>query len=374
MYRRPHPSAPRLTSLLAPARRAALALAPLGLSAGVSLAGASVACSVAYAQDWSYEVSQQVTPGQSGHLTFRPPMPLKDATVTLTSGKTQVVKRERLLSDKKPYKLTFKPPAGSSEWVAEVRGKDAEGLEQSVSFNFTVLSAGALKAQVDLAASSLETGALFFDSNRPLTTVELEAFGDEGQRLWGDNLSFKEQGKDRYAARFEQRDEVPRRLELKVYDAYDSWFTVRLVRWYAEVPHEDVLFESGSAELRPSELPKMNAAITAVEEELNRFRRAMGDEGAAVDLQLYVGGYTDTVGDANDNLKLSQARARAIAQHFKRQGVPIPVFFAGFGERGLLIKTPDSADEARNRRAVYVVANAPPAGESFPSASWSPLR
>lgn len=364
MTRRPAPLA-RLLAL-----RAALALAPLGLGAGLSL----VSAPRALAADWSYEASQQVTPGQSGHLTFRPPTPLKDVTVTLSSGKTRIVKREKTLSDRKPYKLTFKPPAGLSEWEAEVRGKDDEGLEQSVSFRFSVMSAGALKAQIDLAASSLETGALAFDSNRPLATVELEAFGDEGQRLWRDSLSFKEERKGRYAARFEQRDEVPRRLELKVYDSYDTWFTLRLVRWYAEIPHEDVLFESASAELGKAEMPKMNAAVSAIDEELGRFRRAMGDDGASVDLQLYVGGYTDTVGDPADNLKLSQARARALAQHFKRQGVPIPVLFAGFGERGLLVKTPDSTDEPRNRRAVYIVANAPPAGDSFPGASWSPLR
>jgi len=365
MTRRPPPA-----PLLAPALRAALALAPLGLGAGIALAGAARA----HAADWSYEASQQVTPGQRAHLSFRPPVPLKGVTVTLSSGKTQIVKREGALSDRKSYKVTFTPPPGTSEWEAEVRGKDGEGAEQSVSFRFSVVSAGALDAQVDLAASSLETGALAFTSSLPLASVELEAFGDEGQRLWGERLSLKEEGKGRYGARFEPRDEVPRRLELKVYDAYDSWLTFRLARWYAEIPHEDVLFESGSAELRAAELPKMNAAVVAIEEELARFRRAMGDDGASVDLQLYVGGYTDAVGDAADNLKLSQARARVIAQHFKRQGLPIPVLSAGFGERGQLVKTPDGADEARNRRAAYVLANSPPAGESFPSAAWSPLR
>ena len=117
----------------------------------------------------------------------------------------------------------------------------------------------------------------------------------------------------------------------------------------------------------------MHEAIEAVAAELRKYRRAMGDASAKLDLQLYVGGYTDTVGDAQDNLKLSQARARSIAEYFKRKGVEIPIMYAGFGERALLVKTPDNTDEARNRRALYIVANTPPQGEGFPGGAWRRL-
>ena len=146
------------------------------------------------------------------------------------------------------------------------------------------------------------------------------------------------------------------------------------MRWYAEVPHEDVLFASGSPEVTRAELPKIEAAVSAVQAEIEKFRRAMGDPNAQIDLQLYVAGYTDTVGDRADNAKLSTARARAIGEAFRRLGVRLPIRYAGFGEGGQLVKTGDSVDEPKNRRATYVVANASPSGVFFPSARWHKLR
>jgi outer membrane protein OmpA-like peptidoglycan-associated protein len=100
----------------------------------------------------------------------------------------------------------------------------------------------------------------------------------------------------------------------------------------------------------------------------------MGNPNAQVDLQLYVGGYTDTVGSARDNQRLSNARARAIAQKFRKLGVALKIYYAGFGERGLLFKTADSTPEPRNRRALYVISNVIPSGPFFPSQSWRELR
>ena len=173
---------------------------------------------------------------------------------------------------------------------------------------------------------------------------------------------------------FTPRDETPRRIDVKIYDSVGGWQSFRVVRWYAEVAHDDVLFASGSAEVVEEELPKIKQAIAAVQDEVEKFRRAMGNPQAQVDLHLYVAGYTDTVGDRKDNQRLSEARARAIARIFKRLGVTLWIRYAGFGERGQLVKTADSTAEPRNRRAAYVVANTPPSGMFFPHPRWRSLR
>ena len=77
-------------------------------------------------------------------------------------------------------------------------------------------------------------------------------------------------------------------------------------------------------------------------------------------LQLFVGGYTDTVGDIASNLQLSERRARAIASWFRAQGFERPIYYQGFGERGLTVQTADEVDEVQNRRAVYIAAAEPP--------------
>jgi hypothetical protein len=39
----------------------------------------------------------------------------------------------------------------------------------------------------------------------------------------------------------------------------------------------------------------------------------------------------------------------------------MPLYYAGFGEDQLKVKTPDNTDEARNRRADYVIGVEEPA-------------
>ena len=325
-----------------------------------------------WAQEWGYQVTQQVSPGKAATFTLSSPLPLKKVKLVLSSGSQTLTRRFKRLKAATPYRVRFKPPKGSSTWSADLTGLDPEGLEQSVSFEFSVLSAEPLEAEMVLSESSLEAGRLVVSSNNPLDHAELGAFGDEGEELWSDNVRFeplKSRRGRRYVARFD-RSPTPRRLDVKLFDQYESWVSVRLVRWYADIPHEDVLFESSSSKIRPSEEGKMTEAIKAVADELKRYRRAMSDSSAQVDLQLYVGGYTDTVGGERDNLKLSEARARSIAAYFKRHRVEIPILYAGFGERAPLVETPDHTDEPRNRRALYIVANMPPAGDSFPNARW----
>jgi outer membrane protein OmpA-like peptidoglycan-associated protein len=93
---------------------------------------------------------------------------------------------------------------------------------------------------------------------------------------------------------------------------------------------------------------------------------------AALDLKLYIGGFTDTVGNASDNLKLSLTRAKSIAAYFRDKGIRGQIFYAGFGEKHLAVPTADSVDEARNRRAIYVITNTKPQGFVPPRGRWNP--
>jgi len=329
---------------------------------------------VAEAGEWGYQVTQQVEPGKQATFTLSPGFTLKKAQLVMSSGSKTIKRRFKLLKASTPYRVKFKPPKGESTWSAELSGLTTDGQTYSVSFEFTVLSAKALQAQVIMSESSLEAGRVMVASNNPLDHAELEAYGDEGEQLWVDHVTFKpvSKSKGRYLAQYD-RSPAPRRLDVKIFDAYESWVGIRLVRWYADIPHADVLFESSSSELKRSEEGKMSDAISAVAKELLRYRRAIGDSSAQVDLQLYVGGYTDSVGSARDNMKLSEARARSIATYFKKNRVEIPIFYAGFGEQAPLVQTPDQTDEPRNRRALYIVANFPPTGEGFPNARWRRL-
>jgi outer membrane protein OmpA-like peptidoglycan-associated protein len=156
------------------------------------------------------------------------------------------------------------------------------------------------------------------------------------------------------------------RLELKVTDKDNYWVTWEIVRFYVEIPHDDVVFETGKWDILPSQSPKLDASLTLIGSTVKKY-------GKSVPCRIYVAGFTDTVGGVDDNRKLSQKRARAIAKYFSRRGLKdIPIFARGFGEEVLMVETGDNVPEEQNRRAVYVVSTFPPdiAGPS----TWEQIR
>ena len=91
-------------------------------------------------------------------------------------------------------------------------------------------------------------------------------------------------------------------------------------------------------------------------------------------VNLYIAGYTDTVGNPSANLSLSTARAKSIALWFKASGFQGSIYYQGFGESVLAVPTADGVDQAENRRALYLVAADTPAVSSdLPKTNWKRL-
>ena len=105
-----------------------------------------------------------------------------------------------------------------------------------------------------------------------------------------------------------------------------------------------VNFATGSAVLTPqakASLASLGRALSSPELAPFRFR---------------IEGHTDTVGDADLNMSLSQRRAEAVAEFLRAQFhvAPDRLVPVGMGESQLLIPTPDQSPEARNRRVQVV--------------------
>ena len=106
---------------------------------------------------------------------------------------------------------------------------------------------------------------------------------------------------------------------------------------------DDILFAIGSAELNP----KARDLLKAMAGVLKRYRSTHID----------VGGYTDTAGSAALNLRLSQLRAKAVADILLAEGVAAPrITTKGFGESFPRVPTPDGVNEPRNRRVEITLA------------------
>ena len=99
----------------------------------------------------------------------------------------------------------------------------------------------------------------------------------------------------------------------------------------------DILFRSNSRQISS----EAAATIERVAAVLRRYDKTL----------IEVNGYTDTSGSADYNLKLSQARAEAVADELVNDGInPARISPRGYGETHLRIPTGDNVSEPRNRR------------------------
>ncbi len=134
------------------------------------------------------------------------------------------------------------------------------------------------------------------------------------------------------------------------------------VPWAVHIPHTEVQFDSGKAVINSDQAPKVDAAYAVLAHELDGLERVNAAVHSNLTAQLYIVGYTDTVGNAGDNQKLSEKRARAIARYFKEKGAWCEIYYAGMGERGLAAQTGDGVDSQANRRALYLLGVQKPSG------------
>lgn len=135
--------------------------------------------------------------------------------------------------------------------------------------------------------------------------------------------------------------------------------------WYLDIPHQDVLFATNSAGIDASETWKLDSTLKELQEVLRKY-------GSVVPVKLYIAGCTDTVGDANHNRDLSNQRAQAIARWLRSNGYSQPIYYYGFGESLLAVKTGDGVDEEANRRVLYIVTSDTP--PDMPSVQWKQLQ
>ena len=148
-------------------------------------------------------------------------------------------------------------------------------------------------------------------------------------------------------------EEAVGRIEVWGHDTGGFFSGVAITPWNADVPHDEVNFETDSDVIRAAEAPKLEAT-------LQKIRELIANRGNASPITFYVVGYTDTVGSPEHNLVLSRRRAHSIAAWFRAHGLKIPIAHEGVGQMVLLVKTGDQVDEPRNRRTGYFLGEDAP--------------
>lgn len=247
--------------------------------------------------------------------------------------------------------------------------ENGETGETPLNFELNVLEG--LKIAVNEELLDLSSRKAAFSASRPLSRVEYSILADTGDILDSGEIDYKNRERkpdDVYLFSWGGADGTVIRIDLTAYDLHNTYSKLELSPWFVDVEHEEVNFPTGSDRILPEEAPKLDRAYEHLREAIRKY-------GRLVRLNLYIVGYTDSVGKPDYNLKLSGKRARSIARYMKKKGFRFPIFYQGFGEEVLAVPTADETDELKNRRALYLLGgDYCPKGGQIPRSDWVQLQ
>ncbi|NUN14942.1 MAG: OmpA family protein [Myxococcales bacterium] len=267
----------------------------------------------------------------------------------------------------------FDQAEGTATYTARFDGNWQDGSQISFGIEFEAVSMGPLNIRIDKSGVDLDNKSLLLTSTRPVAKVEIRVEGQNGTVLGSGTEQFDGAAALRpLRAQWNQQPGTVGRIEVKVYDMFGFWAGME-VRPFTVEPWEDrIHFGFGSDVVEDAEKPKLNATLKRIEDAL---RTAQEEYGDSVDLRLYIGGYTDSVGTRPSNQDLSERRARSIGAYLVKQGLKLPVYYQGFGEDVLAVQTPDETENEQNRRTIYVISGQTPSiTTAFPRANWKKYR
>ena len=268
--------------------------------------------------------------------------------------------------------LEVRQPVGAFTYDAKFEVVWASKETSSFQMRFELIRLDELVLSFDKKDVDLDKRVMSFSINRPATEVELTITGENNkllQRVVKDIRNVKP--KEKITIAYPYPGATILFMDLKIFDQTGGFKGVHLTPVSTSIPHDDVEFDSGKWDIKPSEEHKLKETKKKLDEAIAKFQKA----GVNLEFKLYIAGYTDTVGSKPSNQTLSNNRARAIAKWFIDHGVALDTYYQGFGEDVLAKRTPDETDEPRNRRAVYVLATQTP-GQSglFPRTNWQPAK
>lgn len=112
---------------------------------------------------------------------------------------------------------------------------------------------------------------------------------------------------------------------------------------YVEVNVKDVNFRSGSADLDPYELSRLQPVLDS----LNRYPNT----------RVHVEGHTDSDGSMKFNQQLSENRAKTVAFHLMDNGIARDrVITYGYGEERPIASNQTSEGKRMNRRVTFLIS------------------
>ncbi len=316
------------------------------------------------------ELVGQVLAGQKPLVTVLARTDVRDVHLDLVrSGCAPTGVHERIgrIAAGRSGRFPLDQPAGRCHYEGTLTARIG-GQEASMHLEFDAEVAEAPRVALAEGGLDLPARTVHLTFNRQADHARVVVRGDDGRSAGAadEPLGGAAAGEP-FTARVPGAG-TPLSIEVTVFDPDGLHGGLVLYPWFLEIPHEEVEFPTGSAQIPASQAGKLAESVARILIALHRV-------GGAAPLRLFVVGYTDTVGPREGNQALSEARARSIGLWLRAHGVHLPILTAGFGEEALAVATPDETPEARNRRAEYILAVEPPPIARTPRPPrWEELR
>lgn len=318
---------------------------------------------------FSYKVKSGVVKGEeTPKIILEATGDVQEATVTLERGDGKTIQKNiGSLSTGEKVRIPIDQPEGTHSYDVSIEGKGPEGGTIDTSFQTRIKVFGELKIKVEKNRAKVANGKLTLQGSRPIERVKIAVQNDAGKVAHRETIQVG--GKSgKFTIEWPKVEDVAA-VKLRAYDVHGYWRGVKIEPFWVKIPHKEVRFKFGTAKWNDEQVPKLKESLKRIREAMDKH----GDKG--LKMQLYVAGYTDTVGSKASNRKLSRKRARAIGRWFRNQGLDVPIFYQGFGEDVLAVDTPDDTKKKANRRAVYILGNArPPTSDQIPRSNWKRLN
>jgi hypothetical protein len=314
-----------------------------------------------------------VTDGKgTAYVVLRANEPISGAQIVIEGDGKTIRKQLPNLKQGQTHKIVWKQSATQARYELEIEGG---GLQASFAF------------EIGKAAPTGKIGKLQLTSSREdivmrhhatyktpfaLSSYEYKVYDDEGDIIASDVVTQDLSPGSTFTIKWQPVGEVFM-IQVRAEDQHGRFAEDTRVPWAVEIPHTEINFDSGKHNIKVDEAPKIDEALVVAFHELVALDKVNQAVRGTLTPKLFIVGYTDTVGPAASNQKLSENRARSIAEYFHERGFWAEIYYAGMGERGLRIETGDNVDEVRNRRALYLLGiDKPIAGGQIPSA-WHKL-
>ena len=105
---------------------------------------------------------------------------------------------------------------------------------------------------------------------------------------------------------------------------------------------KNIFFEFGKSELLPSSFPELDRVVKLLKENPT--------------IEIEVAGHTDDIGSHEDNMKLSEERAKSVELYFEKHGIDKKrLSFKGYGETQPLVPNDSPENRAINRRVEFII-------------------